>query len=69
MNVNKSWIAHCKYPDLNEFVFGTIFTNQTEGEETARQKIIILLDEIFPIRPNIISIIQGAIYIKYENED
>lgn len=62
----RSWFARCCYPGLHPFVFGTAFTTPKEGEEAARLAITRLMDEVLPIRPDILSIEPGAVFVEVE---
>ena len=58
--VKRSWFAYAKYPNLSEFIFGTVFA---DSEEHARIEIGKSLAAHVPPGFEILAVIPGAIHV------
>lgn len=57
----RPWCARCQYPGLEPFLFGTVWTERGEGEETARQQVLAALGATYPTAPGVLDVLPGQL--------
>lgn len=64
----RTWIARARYPGLEEFIAGTVFTDRQASEETARPLLHEYMLTFLPAGFEILAVMPGAVVVRYDNE-
>ena len=59
--LRRPWCATIRTHDLSPMIFGTVWTERSEGEERARVLMEEVLLQHFPTLPEILNIIPGMV--------
>lgn len=62
----RTWIARARYPGLDDFIVGTVFTAREASEETARALLLEYILTILPPGFEILAVMPGAVMVRYD---